>query len=158
MTLYHFTTLIYLESIEREGITRGEIPITPEELENGVWLSSNKSGGSTGCQGGARRGGDGYIPDKTAARLTVEIPDEDELLKRWPVWAKERRVATSWYKKLDRAGNGGSLTWYVYLGKIPPEWIVKVERLRPATLDESILIKQYREGSIEVRSAQTILR
>jgi len=72
--------------------------------------------------------------DKSAVRLTVEIPDSEmrEKLYHWPEFAVACQVADWWYDSLDRAGGGGSGNWWIYNGVIVPSRIVKVE-FRPGT-------------------------
>ncbi|HEX6010374.1 MAG TPA: hypothetical protein VFY87_00945 [Geminicoccaceae bacterium] len=40
MDFYHFTAREYLPAIAREGLSRGEVPITMKIVRRGVWLRS----------------------------------------------------------------------------------------------------------------------
>ncbi len=154
MRLYHFTSLIHLVHIEREGIARGEIPITRDDLENGVWFTNQKSPFGTGVSiGSSRTSSGGYFADKSSVCITVEISDDDPLLKRWPIYAKERCVSTSWYRTLDNAAGGGSMNFYLYLGTVPLEWIVEVEKFRFPNPEEVPYIRKAQAGTLEYRTA-----
>ena len=41
MILYHFTAAEYLESILKDGLNRGDVPLSPTEGVNGVWLTTD---------------------------------------------------------------------------------------------------------------------
>lgn len=43
MLLYHYTATEYLDSILKDGLTRGEVPISPTEVLSGVWLTGDIS-------------------------------------------------------------------------------------------------------------------
>jgi hypothetical protein len=42
MILYHFTAVEYLPDIAADGLSRGEVPLTPDRLLNAVWLTSDQ--------------------------------------------------------------------------------------------------------------------
>ncbi|MAH49978.1 hypothetical protein CMI37_29435 [Candidatus Pacearchaeota archaeon] len=129
--LYHFTRQGYVDSILREGITRGDVPTSPMGGYQAPWLTDDPNAGKQGwVQGG----------DKTQMRLTVDIPDtwEDsegqtysplDYLWRWRDLAEVEDVEVWWFESLDEAAGGGSEHWYVYKGPegIRPEWISIVE-------------------------------
>jgi hypothetical protein len=143
--LYHFTALEYIESIEREGLTRGDVPLKPKGRGlNGVWLTRNPDVEAQGWASKPRVLSDeeradyatvfGKMPppgsriaDKRAVRITVDIPGKDSRLKVWTKYARLRGVKRDWMRALDKAGGGSSSDWFVYFGEIPPEWIQQVE-------------------------------
>jgi hypothetical protein len=72
-------------------------------------------------------GGNVLPVDKTAVRLTVQIPGDDPHLLPWKEAARRLAVTTAYYRELDASGGGGARDWYVYFGVIPPEWIIRIE-------------------------------
>jgi hypothetical protein len=127
MRLYHFTCEEggRLAGILQYGIVKGDVPLTMFRGINAPWLTDDPNPGTQEWIAST---------PKNSVRLTVRIPKKDRRLQYWPTYAKEQRVEGWWYESLDRAGGGGSQHWYVYLGKIPPSMIEKVEILRPASL------------------------
>lgn len=93
MILYHFTCKEYLPSIAREGLTKGELPISPTYVLNAVGLTSRPSPIGAGVHvGGAVpeniRAAMGLrpgmrFPDKTRIRFQMEIEDGDIALESW---------------------------------------------------------------------------
>ena len=70
--LYHFTNLMNLPAILREGILRGEVPVTPDTSIaqlNAPNLTANPNPADQRCW---CRG----ATNKTKIRLTVEIPSD----------------------------------------------------------------------------------
>jgi hypothetical protein len=135
---YHYTAIEYLESILRDGLNKGEIPITPrkEDCLNGVWLTTSKSASGHGLSDGeelseelrrltsAPKGA--HWHDKRAVRITVKMPKEK--LKHWPAYGK-KRLEPWWYRAMSRTGGGEKVarTWYISLKPISPEQFEKVE-------------------------------
>ncbi len=64
MILYHYTAREYLERIRREGLTTGEVPLSPSHILNGVWFTTDPDPGGHGLTG---------ILNKRAVRITVKI-------------------------------------------------------------------------------------
>lgn len=125
MKLYHFTPAHLVESILKNGLTLGKLPIA---LENGKisflwpcqWLTSN---GDWGMQSWATSQLINY--DRTAYRLTVKIPKAHREYLR-EAWEYCYRLPGLAYKLVDDWP--GSEHWYVFLGRIPPGWIRRVEK------------------------------
>jgi len=114
MKLYHFTCREHLPKILVEGLTRGEVPLGPSRTETAVWFTTVDH---------AEKGEHGLalsIYDKTAVRITVDIPSHDSKLHRWSHYAKFRKVHPYWYGILDKTGGGFSHTWFIYRGIILP--------------------------------------
>ncbi len=160
MILYHFTCLEYLESIKREGLNRGEVPLSSTEVLNAVNLTSDKTRNGHGLDGGgveitpaARKlmgaSVGSRFPDKLAVRLTVLIPRNDRKLVKWPTWAK-KRLDSKWYQRMDQIGGGKSKTWFLYWGEIPPAWIraidIDEERLRGCIARGEIVVDVAENG------------
>lgn len=122
MKLYHFTAKEYVEEIKTHGVLLGDVPTSPLEGFNAPWLTSDPSWEKQGWR-------EGSVIDKAAARLTIEIPDEElgNKLFHWPKVAKMLNMSKEWFFALDEAGGRGSQSWYIHLGTIPPERIKKIE-------------------------------
>ena len=143
MQLYHFTTRHYLDLILQEGITKGEVQITWRRTITAPWLTQNPNPADQVWAHDRERlitdqerqrmydidrvmPPPGSIwPNKREVRLTVEIPDGDDNLFRWPDFARLHGVKRSVARKIQKTG-GDWKDWYLYDGKIPPEWIVEV--------------------------------
>ena len=89
---------------------------------NAPWLTSDPSWVNQGWK-------EGSIIDKSAVRLTVEIPDEelDKRLFSWGVIAKTLKLDRRWCQTLDAVAGGGSSKWYIHLGTILPVQIIKIK-------------------------------
>jgi hypothetical protein len=135
-TLYHFTSLIHIPLILREGLTTGHVNFTPDIMYNAVWFSE--------CRNMDRQrqmlttsivdseGNIVSILDKTQVRITVNFSIDDPNLYKWDELARALNVERWWYKRLDQRGGNGSKHWYVYAGKIETQRFCKVE-YRPST-------------------------
>ena len=62
--------------------------------------------------------------NKLEVRLALELPEDDPKLMPWVEFARRCRLDASWLAKFDAAGGGGSADWFLYLGTVPPKWIV----------------------------------
>ena len=149
MLLYHFTAVELLESIMREGLTRGDVPLTPTTSRTGVWLTTLYQPDNPGQGGGSlpspamqhpqlkelSRPEDTEIPppNKLAVRITVSILSSDRRLDRWMRWAP-RHLELTWFHMLNELGGGPTLatTWWIYWGIIPPQRFIAVDILDPA--------------------------
>lgn len=112
MLFYHFTCLQHLALIAGQGLSKGDVPTSRTEGVNAVWLTASPFPDGHGLDGG--------IADKRRVRLSVDLPSDDPALRRWRDWAGKNGVAQEWYRTLDRAAGGGSKTWWLYFGVIPP--------------------------------------
>jgi hypothetical protein len=119
MRFYHFCPAHMLESILKDGITKGKLPIIiggkVQTADCCQWLTEEpdpeKQSWATSHM----------LPySRTAYRLSIWIPKRgmkhlmraEELLPNLP--SESKRLITDWE---------GSEKWFVYLGVIPPKWI-----------------------------------
>jgi hypothetical protein len=136
--LYHFTSNESLESIALDGLCFGDIPISPTESRNGVWLTTDPepAGHGLGKPGpfspemraayrkitGVDAPANAFIPDKSRIRLTATLLASDlEFLISWKEWAEVLGVSVQWKRALRLAGGQKEATWWILLGTIPPE-------------------------------------
>jgi hypothetical protein len=124
MELYHFTSSAHLRGIHKFGLTVGDVVTDIERLDGriAVWLTSSPSADGHGLGGSA--------VDKTEFRLTVEVP-EDERLVRWVDWALGNATELT-RRRLVAAGGHSSETWYLFFGWLPPSLITEVISTRTA--------------------------
>jgi hypothetical protein len=119
--LYHFTNLMNLPAILREGILRGEVPVTPytsiAQL-NAPNLTANPNPADQRCW---CRG----ATNKTKIRLTVEIPNDK--LTSFRQVQKKYRMKSGWVKALDPSYERRH--WFFAFGGVPVQQITKVEIL-----------------------------
>ena len=131
MKLYHFTALEYIESILANGLTKGEVVITPRDIRNGVNLTSDPDPAGHGLTDGGRlttrerrfmsAEAGAYWPNKRRLRIAVEIADQDAGLQNWLQWSKIN-VDPETRQALIRFGGGiiKASTWYVHFDTILP--------------------------------------
>jgi len=125
VTFYHYTSRVYLPGILREGITRGDIAISPTE---GFCAPTLTKSADWQSQVWVKLSGPGTALTKTGVRLTVEIPEaERHRLKTWAQVLSDYRIDPAWEKAQDQAV-GTEESWQVFFGKIPPSWISKIEK------------------------------
>lgn len=149
MLLYHFTTHDHFKSIEREGLTRGEVPLSATRVLNAVWLTSDRAPGGHGIATETREmsmeekagllrldpkldiSRPLLVANKSEVRISVRVPAGDRNLVAWQRWAR-KRLAPEWYDALSRSGGQKHKTWFLYWGVIPPSWFTAVDVLCPA--------------------------
>jgi hypothetical protein len=132
MIFYHYTAREHLPSIAREGLSKGEVAVTPTLLANAVWLTTDPDPAGHGLSDAreltpAEKWAAG-IPlhrkvsciDKRAIAFRTVIPSSDRKLVHWPKWARKRLEAW-WYEGLHEAGGRKSDAWWLYWGTIPAE-------------------------------------
>jgi hypothetical protein len=119
MRLYHFTAREYLQSITEDGIVRGTIYTSPSEAIQAVWLTVDPSFADQSWTQASTR-------DKARVRITLDVPDDSTKLWHWPKLAEQLGVSPEWLE-IQVNLRGDPEPWYVYLGVIPPQWIVTVE-------------------------------
>jgi hypothetical protein len=148
MLLYHFTSREHMESILREGLSRGDVPLrerAPLFETNAVWFTDIPQ--AEGCGLGdphVLTEGErfqhfytfGEMPppnscygDKKAVRITVAIPSSDRRLKRWTTYGR-KHCEPGLYDNLVRANGQTHKHWWLYFGTIAPERFRSVEYLR----------------------------
>lgn len=125
MTLYHFCAAHMMPAIMKEGLTLGKYPIigaAPDDWPKTQWLTRDLD---PRRQSWATHTLVSY--SRLAYRLTIQIPDSHrkklvkaaDYAKQLP--AHDRLLVTEW---------AGSDSRYVYLGNIPPKWIVGCHRMK----------------------------
>lgn len=142
MIFYHYTAREYLEKIMREGLTKGDVPMSnttkyQAEGVNAVWFTTSGSAAEHGLGDGARLLTEeecrmigaplgARFPDKRAVRITVKMPKDK--LKHWPAYAR-KRLDPRFYASLSAAGGGERLakTWYLSFHPISPDQFDRVE-------------------------------
>jgi len=156
--LYHFTCHLHLRAILAAGLSRGEVPITPDTLENAVWLTSDRSPAGHGLSDGAPLDSAmlrslGRSPgtcirtqNKRAIRISVDIAYDDPRLEKWERGPTRKRLPRHWRRTLEgrdaAMGRSGADTWFLYWGTIAPDRFVEVEALRDAAPHELALMDQ----------------
>jgi hypothetical protein len=137
MRLAHFTHIFYLAGIVREGIAKGEVPLSPVHVINFPWFTSDFTQD-------AQLDWTSLFPGKTSLRLEVEFREDDERLVLWRDYAKRLRLRDDWYRDLTGPHlNRNERSWRVYRGVVPFTWITGAyfqplrERLTPDTLREA---------------------
>jgi hypothetical protein len=146
--LYHFTARELLPGIARDGLSRGQVPLSPRQAINAVWLTTDGDPSGHGLADGvglpehliaiARRLNEDpssvVTLNKRAIRFAVKLRSRDPDLVHWPRWSK-RVLAPDWYEALNRAGGGKAPTWYLYFGVIAPGLIEPIDVATATPLD-----------------------
>ena len=120
--MYHFCAAHFVRAILLEGLTIGMTPAVRDGVVGLVqgtqWLTTDKD---------PRRQSwntNNLVPySRTAYRLTINIPHSHR---------KKLVKAADFLRDQDEMGLmdwPGSENWYIFLGKIPPTWIVGVKRM-----------------------------
>lgn len=121
ITLYHFTCLAYLPEVLRDGINRGEIPVSRyvpyEQRPNAPNLTRNPSPNAQLCwtEIGAT--------DKTRVRLKIVLPKTQ--VRTFKRVQKQYGIARDWVKTL--APRKEHLDWFFAKGDVSPEYIAEVD-------------------------------
>lgn len=120
VTLYHFTCLMNLPAILREGITKGEVPISLASFKgpSAANLTRNPSPLATGSWGATKA-----LTNKTKVRLTVEV--RKTLVSSFAEINRAYNVPPQWVKAL--APNGEGKDWFYVFSGVQPDSITKVE-------------------------------
>jgi len=147
MIFYHFTSRQHLHGIAQTGLSRGDVPVTP----NGpgliaVWLTTDAKPKGHGLpdgespvqltpemriQFGIPADATVLSVNKQAVRFKLKIPSTDRRLTHWPRWAR-KRLAPEWYDELRRAGGERSETWWLYWGTIAPTELLEATDMEAA--------------------------
>jgi hypothetical protein len=128
MILYHYTSTYHLPTILKEGLARGDVPVTPQKGFNAVWFTTMNDAkpGEHGLSGSA--------VDKTSVRITVELDRRDPLLIKWGTFA--RKLKPIWRRALESSGGDTHKTWYFYKGILIPEMFIDVCTRPPWSMAE----------------------
>ena len=125
MILYHFTSTHHLPGILKEGLTTGDVPVTPQGVGDvAVWFTERDMSDGNGLTlppGSPLR----MTVDKTEVRIRVKILTTDRALKKWPQWGP-KRLERWWYDRLNKVG-GHYKSWWLYFGTISPERFEAIE-------------------------------
>ena len=124
MRLYHFTSEAHLPGIERDGIKHGDVPTSPTEGFDAPWLTTDPDWAHQTWSWGSAW-------DKTAIRITVEIPDDHPNLYSWQQLIETLNIQPVWVAALENAAGGSMDGHYVYLGGVPKGWEILTERRQP---------------------------
>jgi hypothetical protein len=125
-TLYHYSALINLPAILREGLRLGEIAGQFDPGAQAVSLTTQTD--PVGMQLWGME-----VPNKTAVRFACAIPDGDARLEATRKAWKRLRVPKGFFKFLDPAAQ--SRLWYFYHGVIAAERFVVQLRGRGGYVD-----------------------
>ena len=120
--LYHFTSDLHISGCLCEGLTKGVTIIGRtctgiKMIDNTQWLTGNPNFEQSWQLHST-------LPyDRTANRLTIHIPKLS--MKNLISWCQDGRILTpEFYDILSTHGDPEN--WFIYLGGIPPEWIIEV--------------------------------
>jgi len=119
--LHHFTNLINFPAIHREGITIGEVPISPTLPYNQMPSAANLT--TNGNRADQYVWARNQPTDKTALRLTVEMRSTD--LTSFREIKEKYQMRSSWLKVI--APYEHRRHWFFAMNGVKPEQIVKIE-------------------------------
>ena len=125
MKLYHFTAKHLLDSILKEGLTKGAIPlITPSGLRLATpvqWLTTNKDFDQVWNTKLIIK----Y--DRNDVRLTVKIPNTElgRNLIKWTDFIVIPEMQATAQSLNDKEGDFNN--WYIYAGIVKKHWIRNIE-------------------------------
>jgi len=121
--LYHFTTATNADAIKKNGLTKGVTPVNEDEkiafIQHTQWLTIDPD---VQNQSWATRG-----RTQAVVKVNIPVPLAKEKLIPFDIFCAalgERKV-----KGFD-AKPELTKYWYVYLGTIPPQWIVSVRKIK----------------------------
>jgi hypothetical protein len=116
LKLSHFTSLVFLPAILRDGLTKGEVPLRPGKALNAANFTSNPNPHALHW---AVLG----PLDKSRVRLEVDVPDDR--LEPWRAAMLRLKVNKGYMRDLDTQGQGKF--WYFYWGTVLPSRILSVD-------------------------------
>lgn len=113
-TLYHYSPLLHLPPILRDGLTLGEIAQpNPFRREQAISLTTQPDPDRIVCWGVSE-------PIKTAVRYACNLPDGDERLEATRNAWKRLNIPKAFQDKLDPQRQ--AKWWSFWHGTIPVEW------------------------------------
>lgn len=121
--LYHFTTTQNADAIKKHGITNGVTPVNEKGAiafaRHTQWLTIDPN---VENQSWATRGRTGAI-----VKVNIPVPLAREKLIPFNLFcvALGEKMVKGFDAKPELTKN-----WYVYLGNIPPQWIVSVRKIK----------------------------
>jgi len=125
MKLYHFTAKHLLDSILKEGLTKGAIPLITHQglrLANPVqWLTTNKDFDQVWNTKLIIK----Y--DRNDVRLTVKLPNTElgRNLIKWTDFIAIPEMQATAQSLNDKEGDFNN--WYIYAGVVKKHWIRNIE-------------------------------
>jgi hypothetical protein len=127
--LYHYTGLLHLAEILREGLWRGEIARSDDPTQQAISLTAQTNPDSLFCWGREP------CPEKTSVRFVCAIPGGDDKLEpARKVWDRLR----VWKQFKDVLAPFGQVKWwYFYHGLIPLDRLAVQFRGRAGYVDVS---------------------
>lgn len=128
MKLFHFCSSVHLPAILKAGLMNGYIPMSmePVRLKDGYqWLTSNPDFDQAWSR-------DSSLPyDRTAHRLTIEIPDRHKRKVLSFLTDLKKMIPKEMFETLSYTdfppGYADPENWFVFKGMIPFNWIKKVD-------------------------------
>jgi hypothetical protein len=121
-TLYHFTSRWALPRILREGLLRGDVPVSPSRGFMAPWLTSDPLWSAQDWQSGSFLG-------KAEVRITVSV--DTARLQSWGQIVEKFDVSEVWSDAMVAAGGKRpGAEWFVHMGVVPVRQFTKWE-LRP---------------------------
>ena len=148
MKLYHYTHEDALPSILAEGLTKGDVPLSPKQGTNAVWFTTSISPDGHGIL----KGGSFVVDEKEAliygvpAGTVVHYADKQKIriqvgfqtsktpgLYKWLDFAKAAKIDRSWLKTLHKVAGDDPKpnTWWLWFAPMPPEYFQAVEVRSP---------------------------
>lgn len=144
MILYHFTAIEHLDGIFRDGLVRGDVPLSATDGQQAVWFTTDAGGLGHGLSE-ARSFTDeevaalkasgiklpaGQTPrflDKRRVRIKVVISSRDRKLLEWLPFAR-KHLEKDWRDTLHSVASGTekARTWWIYRGVISPDAFAEV--------------------------------
>lgn len=129
MNFYHFTSKYHLPYILTEGLTRGDVPLSPLTGTKGIWLTTE---GRPHKQKYNRLShflhmGQKHTLDKAEIRLLININQNDPRFFFWPDAARLLNIDKKFYDGLN-VYNENEAYWHIYFGTIPTTSIVRIDR------------------------------
>src|SRR5688572_3197610 len=97
MRLYHFTCLMHLPEILRDGLATGQFPVRPNLVLNAPAFTSNASPEAQHWVGVG-------LVDKLKVRLEADVPDDHR--EPWRQAVKRQKVDREFLRRLDTHGQG----------------------------------------------------